>query len=324
MRRTLVTLLLALAAVPAWAQVMITPTMTRVFPAGTLAAPAVALATNPANGIYWPSTTWVAIGIDGAGIVGIQSGTVGLSPTVELGWSASATPGAAANDTFFMREGSAGLIQMGRDVNGATVAYTLKGNDRLTSDGTGGNVTLAAGRGKGTGAGGSLYLQTAPASDGALTTGIELTPTGVASFGPTSSPTTAGSMQVYRTLITCTLPATGCAVSGITTTTTETIPAGALILAVDSRTTTALTTTGSPTSWTLGYNGKLDAWGTGLGFSTGTVGVAQYGASGVTSPMYFYGALPLKLTLVGGTTPTWSTGTIKITIYYLVFTPVAS
>ena len=86
-------------------------------------------------------------------------------------------------DTFFTREASA-ILQLGADAAGTT-AYTLKSNDRITSDGVGGDLTIAAGRGYGA-AGGSLYFQTAPTiasgNPGVLATRLTIAPTGTATF----------------------------------------------------------------------------------------------------------------------------------------------
>jgi hypothetical protein len=66
-----------------------------------------------------------------------------------------------SNAVILSREAAA-ILQLGADAAGTT-AYTLKGNDRITTDGVGGDLTIAAGRGLG-GAGGALYFQTAPAA----------------------------------------------------------------------------------------------------------------------------------------------------------------
>lgn len=82
------------------------------------------------------------------------------------GWSSSA-PYSSDAATLFTQE-SLGVIQFGRDFAGAT-AYMLKGNDRITSDGGGGDVTLAGGRNRGASAGGSLIFQTSPAASATVT-----------------------------------------------------------------------------------------------------------------------------------------------------------
>jgi hypothetical protein len=96
-----------------------------------------------------------------------------------LGWASGTDPYNNDKDTILTREAAA-ILQLGLDAAG-TVAYTLKGNDRITSDGVGGDLTIAAGRGYGA-AGGSLYFQTAPTiasgNPGVLATRGGFAPTG--------------------------------------------------------------------------------------------------------------------------------------------------
>ena len=72
------------------------------------------------------------------------------------------------------------ILQLGGDDAG-TVAQTLKSNDRITSDGVGGDLTIAPGRGRGD-VGGSLIFQTAPTiaagSSGVLATRFTINPQG--------------------------------------------------------------------------------------------------------------------------------------------------
>lgn len=71
------------------------------------------------------------------------------------------------NDLFLTRE-SAAVLQMGVDAAGVT-NQMLKGPDRITSDGVGGNLTIAGGRNRGAFAGGSINWQTSPAAGAGVT-----------------------------------------------------------------------------------------------------------------------------------------------------------
>lgn len=101
--------------------------------------------------------TWAALQTFGAG-VSISSGTVAMG-----------------GETFWTREAAA-TWQLGADAEGVT-HQTIKGPDRITSDGVGGNVIFAGGRGRGA-AGGDLIFQTAAAAgagvDGTLTTRLTI------------------------------------------------------------------------------------------------------------------------------------------------------
>ena len=116
----------------------------------------------------------------------------GVASGGKIGFGAS-TP--FALDTFFMREAAA-TLQLGTDAAGTT-AYTLKSNDRITSDGVGGDLTIAAGRGRG-GLGGYVYIDVAPAlaatTPGVLQHAIIVDPTASAVTLGTTAGTGLGSL----------------------------------------------------------------------------------------------------------------------------------
>lgn len=121
-------------------------------------------------------------GINGAatfGAVNISTDVDGSAPVVTVGgsgaeglsvrsgsfyaWSSSSgTSAFASRDTYLGRE-SAGVVQMGLDAAGVT-NQTLKGPDRITSDGVGGKLTIAGGKNRGASAGGDVVIQTAAAA----------------------------------------------------------------------------------------------------------------------------------------------------------------
>ena len=142
-----------------------------------------ATATNPTFFFHSANQSTVQfLGISHNGtdaLLGTGSGAIKFSPAnstilslftaitagsgVRIGWSANGDPTGTGPTAFFVREGDA-IIELGADVNGAAVAQTLKAHDGITGTNiAGANLTLAGGRGTGSGAGGNVILQTAPA-----------------------------------------------------------------------------------------------------------------------------------------------------------------
>ncbi len=158
------------------------------FPNGTAAAPSMTFAGNTNTGFWSHATNVVELTSAGTTVFAASSGVstgLDLKSTLPLAWSSGA-PEAAATDTFIYRGGAAATVQFGANAAGVT-NQTLKGPDRITSAGVGGNVTLAGGRGWDTGVGGSLIFQTAPAAGagvaGVLATRFTITPTGGLGLG---------------------------------------------------------------------------------------------------------------------------------------------
>lgn len=110
--------------------------------------------------------TWAAAQTFGAGI-NVSVGNIAL-----------------ASDTVLTRETEA-VFQLGVDAVGV-INHILKGPDRITSDGAGGTLTIAAGRNRGSFDGGSLIFQTsAPAGAGVagtLATRLSIDSQGEAEF----------------------------------------------------------------------------------------------------------------------------------------------
>jgi len=100
--------------------------------------------------------------------------------------------------TFPLRTESATIMQFGNDAAGTT-NYVMKGPDRITSDGVGGNVTIAGGRNRGASAGGSLIFQTSPAAGagvaGTLADRMTINGAGdIIPVLPTTEPSTSGAL----------------------------------------------------------------------------------------------------------------------------------
>ena len=78
-----------------------------------------------------------------------------------------AVPIYLSDDLIITREAAA-ILQLGLDAAGVT-DQIFKGPDRITSDGVGGNLTIAGGRNRGASAGGSIIFQTSPAAGAGVT-----------------------------------------------------------------------------------------------------------------------------------------------------------
>lgn len=138
-------------------------------PVGSNSVPTWSFAGDPDTGFVNSSAN--VIGVVSGGVRNITFGNFGISfESVGAG-------------TFLSDENNA-ILQLGRDAAGVT-DQTIKGPDRITSDGVGGNLTIAGGRNRGASAGGSVIFQTAPAA-GATVTGTLATRLTIDSTGLTT------------------------------------------------------------------------------------------------------------------------------------------
>lgn len=120
--------------------------------------------------------------------------------------------------------------------------------------------------------------------------------------------TSAGSTQLHGVL------EQAVTLSGTTTSSTIQIPADSIILAVSAKVTTAITATGSPTSWCYGVSGNATQFGNLLTFTAGTTN------AGVIGPTGFYTATSILISPVGGSTPSFTGGVVRLTIHYIKIT----
>ena len=133
---------------------------------GTAAAPSITFASTPTWGLYKrPGGLETAMSVAGTGTVLWNDSQVQHASGLSVAWSSGAI--GAASDLFLTRE-SAAVLQLGADAAGVT-DQMFKGPDRITSDGVGGNLTIAGGRNRGASAGGSIIFQTSPAAGAGVT-----------------------------------------------------------------------------------------------------------------------------------------------------------
>uniref|UniRef100_A0A6M3LIW2 Uncharacterized protein n=1 Tax=viral metagenome TaxID=1070528 RepID=A0A6M3LIW2_9ZZZZ len=175
---------------------------TLALPNGTAAAPSLSWTNDTGTGWRRAAAHQYGFMVSGFSAVndlfGFDSATVpyvGLNASAFLAWVESGSAATGTKDTFIGRE-SAAVVQLGRDAAGVT-NQMFKACDRITSDGVGGNLTIAGGRNRGAFAGGSIIFQTSPAAvagvTGTLATRLTITPGGVAVF--------AGSVQAADSFV---------------------------------------------------------------------------------------------------------------------------
>lgn len=97
-------------------------------------------------------------------------------------------------------------------------------------------------------------------------------------------------------------------VSGATTDTTLVIPTRAIVLAVSTRTTLAIT---GATSYSCGVVGDTSKFGSSLGIALGSTNI------GVIGPTAYYANTAIRLTSAGSN---FSGGKVRVAIHYLAFT----
>lgn len=101
--------------------------------------------------------------------------------------------------------------------------------------------------------------------------------------------------------------------SGATKDSTQTIPAGSLIVGVSSRVTTTIT---GPASWKLGLAADDDAYGTGIALTSGTTTtIANWTA---TSLLYTTSAVSWRFTNDG--VSNFSGGVVRVVVHYIALT----
>jgi len=131
-----------------------------------------------------------------------------------------------------------------------------------------------------------------------------------------------GTMALKIVTVTCTIAAdTNCTGKGTgTVAVTNAIPAGSLVLGVDVRVTTILAGSDGLATFALGHAGDTDAWGAGFAKAAGTVsGIADFT---ITTPGYFTSAT--SVTVSGTAGKLIDSGVVKVSVYYVQFTPIAS
>jgi len=96
--------------------------------------------------------------------------------------------------------------------------------------------------------------------------------------------------------------------SGATTESNISIPTGSIVFGCSARVTTEITGSGV-TSWSLGYSGTANAFGSTLALAAGSTNVGNTGGNG------FYAATKLLFTPAGGS---FAGGVVRVSLYYLM------
>ena len=138
----------------------ITGTAPYLGPLGSAANASFAATGGAGTGLYFRTVNVVTFVAGTVQVAEIDSSSLNLGQTKNLCWYPSTFGNPV--DACINHEAAA-TFQLGVDVNGAAVAQTLKAHDGITgSNVAGANLTIAGGRGTGTGTGGNLILQTSP------------------------------------------------------------------------------------------------------------------------------------------------------------------
>jgi hypothetical protein len=153
--------------------------------------------------LYWNSTSYSSIGAsnlitftetNGTSPLGVGAHSVGMGAITALAWWTNNIVGNGATDTFITRRGAANVRLGAADTTGTTAptAQTLSVQSWASSTNNnqaGANFTITGSQGTGTGAGGNIIFQLAPAggvsgtTQNALTNVMTLWPTGQAVIG---------------------------------------------------------------------------------------------------------------------------------------------
>lgn len=138
------------------------------FTTGSVSAPGIAFQSN-ANWGFFLSSPGIAVTLAGTAYEYFRSDGMALASSGLFQWS-STTQATGTADTFMRRVGAAS-IALGNTDAASPVAQTLSVQNVVggTSNTAGVNWTFAASRGTGTGAGGDIIFQTAPAGGSGTT-----------------------------------------------------------------------------------------------------------------------------------------------------------
>ncbi len=166
-------------------------------PNGSGGAPSITFPISATTGIF-ADANGMGFANGGAARAYFSSASLELRNTMFIYWSSGNADG-TTHDLDLGREAAA-VLQQGSDATAQNtpVNQTFKGPDALAGTATninGGNLTIAGGRSTGTGTGGSVIFQTAPAgstgtASNALVTQLTIPSTGIANF--TQTPTVNG------------------------------------------------------------------------------------------------------------------------------------
>lgn len=105
------------------------------------------------------------------------------------------------------------------------------------------------------------------------------------------------------------------AMSGATVSATNLIPAGSIVLGVNTSVNTLITASGGGANFTIGDGTTADRWGSAVVFAAGTTtGIANYKAA--TALLQAYAAATSVVLTVN--TGAFTAGAVRVTVYYIV------
>lgn len=214
---------------------------------------------------------------------------------------------------LYLERDAAATLQLGHDSSTTTVHQTIKAMDRTGTNQTGANLTLLAGNGTGSGAGGSFIVGTVPAGSsgsGANTpvTRLTIDSTGATSFAGDNEQST--NIRQSVAIVTTTAAATATA--------TDLIPAGSMVVGVTCRNLSAVSGDGSFSGYSVGDGSDVDRWGANVNPAINeTTDITDFT---ITSPPFYTTDTSVVFTQVGGSTFV-AGATIRVTVHYIDLTP---
>ena len=278
-------------------------------PSGNAAHPAIASIYDSTTGLFIDSSgrfNW-AVGGSRYGFF-TSTGISMYSDTAKLSFGSSL-------DTFLWRD-SAATLQMGVDA-ASPITQTIKGSDTSASDTAGGDIRLRGGTSKGSGSGGAVYIGTttsgaAAATDNTYIDRVKIDDTGTTMLGANAQAT---NIKQATVVVTTTAAATATA--------TNLIPAGATVIGVTTRVTSAVTGDAGFTGFDVGHSGTAivsadqNAFGDNV---TPSINETTDGTdSTVAGPINFCTAADVVLTQRGGSTFV-AGGVVRVTVHYINLT----
>jgi filamentous hemagglutinin family protein len=276
-------------------------------PIGTAGHPSISAESFPTTGFYIDASGYIDYAISGSRYGLFNHNGISLytnSAKLSMGLSL---------DLVLARDAAA-ILQLGTDA-GTPVAQMLKAHDATGDDVAGASLTIAGGQGTDTGIGGSVKIATAPAgasgsNAGTLVDRVEVDSTGTVKHLGANAQST--NIKQATVVVTTTAAATATA--------TNLIPAGATVIDITTRVTTAVTGDAGFSGFDVGHSGTAivaadqNAFGDNV---TPSVNETTDGTdSTVAGPIKFCTAANVVLTQRGGSTFN-AGGVVRITVHYI-------
>ena len=221
-----------------------------------------------------------------------------------------------AQDLILWRAAAA-VLQLGEDSSSTSINQTIKVHDRYGTDRAGASLTMLAGNGTGDGAGGSFIVGTVPAGAAGTTLNTPVTRMTIDSTGATSlAGDNAQATNIKQSTVILTLT------NNPTTTATNLIPAGSMVVGVTCRNISAVQGDATITGYSIGDGSDVDRWGANV--APGINETTDLTDCTITTVPLYAAATSVVLTYVGSGTNFTAGGTVRITVHFMNLTAPAT